>query len=274
MSVPEMAAHGEVGRSRQHPAAVIATLLLLLALTFHFFVTWLYLTPTNPVKIVLWRDIHAYMHPLFAQNWQLFAPTPVADNQMMLVQARLRDRATGAVTISKWVDVTTPVMQQIHEHRVGPMSKLARPFSGVFQTVTYGDPVLGQVRARMTEAVLGAYETARLEERRRGLTGKAADSASARARVLLPQLRAVLDSVRAPTPDERMQRRLGREMLYRLASAFAKKAFPEHEVLAVNARYVRQEFPRFSGRKLAANRGTVQHGRPFGWEPVRAVTLP
>lgn len=82
--------------------------------------TFLYLTPPNPVKARWLPVITAFAHPLFAQNWHLFAPDPVRTNFVLSV----RCRTTAGV--SPWRDVTQPMLARHHRGRTSPMSRLLR----------------------------------------------------------------------------------------------------------------------------------------------------
>jgi len=82
--------------------------------------TLLYLTPPNPVKARLFRTIVRLAHPLFAQNWHLFAPDPVRVNHVLTVRCRTEEGVTA------WRDVTQPMLERHHRNRTSPMSRLLR----------------------------------------------------------------------------------------------------------------------------------------------------
>ena len=82
--------------------------------------TFLYLTPPNPVKARWLPLVTGLAHPLFAQNWHLFAPDPVRSNFVLSV----RCRTTAAV--SPWRDITQPMLERHHRDRTSPMSRLLR----------------------------------------------------------------------------------------------------------------------------------------------------
>jgi hypothetical protein len=81
---------------------------------------YLYLTPPNPVKARLLRWNDAIMHPLFAQNWHLFAPNPINRNFVLTVRCKV-GRTVGA-----WEDVTTPLLARHHLDRHTPLARLLR----------------------------------------------------------------------------------------------------------------------------------------------------
>lgn len=262
-------------RSRaQQVAAYAATAAAGTILLFHFAVIFLYLTPTNPIKLRLWTEIHTYVHPLFAQNWKLFAPEPIAENQIVMVRARTRDRATGELGHSAWLDITSPVMTQIHRHRIGPMSKLARPFSGIIETMNFADPVAQSARQHAAMKVGAAFDQATVDARRRAARGDTA--AQRQLRTISRELAGKMDTVMRLSDGELAQQKAGREMLYRLASAYAVKAVgPDAEVSEINVRLAREEFPRFSHRRVPDAKSRIGYSAPLGWERVRTdVTLP
>lgn len=82
--------------------------------------TLLYLTPPNPVKARFLLTITRLAHPLFVQNWHLFAPDPVRLNHVLTIRCR-----TGEV-VTPWHDVTSPMLERHHRSRTSPMSRLLR----------------------------------------------------------------------------------------------------------------------------------------------------
>ncbi|MDR7417632.1 MAG: DUF5819 family protein [Armatimonadota bacterium] len=94
--------------------------LMLLGATVYVVNAFLYLTPPNPLKAAWLPLIVGLAHPLFAQNWHLFAPDPIRTNYVLL--ARCRTRAG----ITPWVDVTQSMLGRHHRARTSPMSRLLR----------------------------------------------------------------------------------------------------------------------------------------------------
>lgn len=82
--------------------------------------TVLYLTPPNPLKARFLPAIVRLAHPLFAQNWHLFAPEPVRVNHVLTVRCRTDQLVTP------WRDVTQPMLDRHHRDRTSPMSRLLR----------------------------------------------------------------------------------------------------------------------------------------------------
>lgn len=100
-------------------AAILISLLL-----FHFACTLLYLTPPNPIHIALHQPLERYMHPYFFQSWRLFAPDPGGKDGVVLVACRLRDGDAMQETVL--FDITTPLLEHRHRHRVSPGLLLVR----------------------------------------------------------------------------------------------------------------------------------------------------
>jgi hypothetical protein len=72
------------------------------------------------VKARLLPIIYGLQHPLFAQNWHLFAPNPVHSNFVLTVRCR-----TGRA-VTPWHDVTTPLLARHHRNRASPMGRVLR----------------------------------------------------------------------------------------------------------------------------------------------------
>jgi len=81
---------------------------------------FVYLTPPNPVKAQWLPVVTRLAHPLFAQNWHLFAPDPVRMNHVLTVRCRL------GTTVTAWHDLTKPMLARHHRTRMSPMSRLLR----------------------------------------------------------------------------------------------------------------------------------------------------
>jgi hypothetical protein len=88
--------------------AVVGAGALLLA---HVTMTFLHVTPVNPVKVEYEAVVSRWTEPLFDQNWKLFAPDPIAVDQGLLVRARLAD---GSVT--EYVDIVSPYLEAKHHN--------------------------------------------------------------------------------------------------------------------------------------------------------------
>jgi hypothetical protein len=69
---------------------------------WHLTASFLYNAPANPVSQRYAEQIDGWMDPLFAQDWQLFAPNPFSEN--IDIQARGALAATGRTTA--WYDLS------------------------------------------------------------------------------------------------------------------------------------------------------------------------
>lgn len=99
----------------------VASAFCALVLTIYFTSTFLYLTPPNPIKARHLATILRIEHPLFSQNWHLFAPNPVRTNLI------LAGRCRAGAEMTPWNDLTTPLVGAQHRNRLSPTGKLARP---------------------------------------------------------------------------------------------------------------------------------------------------
>ncbi len=101
------------------------TLFIVLA---YFVLTLLYSLPVNPVRIAWHRLIILTVGSYFIQNWSLFAPNPVTSNKNLLILP-LTD-STGQGLSAKgplnWIDITQPLADNHHTHRLGPYERLSR----------------------------------------------------------------------------------------------------------------------------------------------------
>lgn len=110
-------------RDRVVVSLVIASLAALLL--FHFTIIVLYNSRPNPIKLRHARFINRYMEPLFGQDWHLFSPQPVNFDVILLLKVRGRDTRTGRTTESNWLDITSPILQRLHETRFSSLGSLA-----------------------------------------------------------------------------------------------------------------------------------------------------
>ena len=71
--------------------------------------------PTNPVSDSFDSQLN-YLRPFFGQSWRLFAPNPVDEDKVLLVQGSYVDR-DGNLRATPWVNWTS-VEQDVIEHRL------------------------------------------------------------------------------------------------------------------------------------------------------------
>jgi hypothetical protein len=80
----------------------------------HLAATFLYNAPANPVSQKYASQVSTWMNPLFAQNWQLFAPNPISENVELRAQASLS--ANGRLT--SWIDLSAMDAAEITDNPV------------------------------------------------------------------------------------------------------------------------------------------------------------
>jgi hypothetical protein len=112
----------------------------------HAALTILLASPPNPAQLALSDALTAYQRPHFQQNWQLFAPTPISDERILLLRARVGDG--NAARVTDYVDITSPDLATTHELRfVAP--KTARIGLNLVQLLTWRDPIAQRIRDRV-----------------------------------------------------------------------------------------------------------------------------
>ncbi|NPC91741.1 DNA-directed RNA polymerase subunit beta [Bacillus sp. WMMC1349] len=110
---------------------------------FHFSLTALYVLPFNPIKNKINAPILAYMHPLFAQNWQLFAPNPLSRDTYVNVQVRDKNGEE-----SSWIDISTPLYDANHKNRISPINTLVRLGTGAYMQTVNEDKLMNKIELK------------------------------------------------------------------------------------------------------------------------------
>ncbi len=72
---------------------------------FHLGMVFLSIAPMNTVSDEYSQELNDYVYPEFEQNWKLFAPNPVQENNDVQVRAQIR-KPDGSVAQTGWVDLT------------------------------------------------------------------------------------------------------------------------------------------------------------------------
>ena len=93
--------------SRALVAGTVAVTAVVIAV--HLTATFLYNAPSNPVSQRYASRLNTWMNPLFAQNWQLFAPNPISEN----VELRARASVAANGRITGWTDLSALDSAQI-----------------------------------------------------------------------------------------------------------------------------------------------------------------
>lgn len=201
-------------------------------LVFHFAMVVLYNARPNPVKLRHHRLIGRYMDPLFTQDWHLFSPTPVNFDVILLLRARVR-KGDGSIVETSWVDITTPLLEKLHRHRLSSLGSLAH---------------------------IQAYT----------LLARGPSPAYREFQELLCRGGPPAPGCREDSPVLEAQRRMAERLTARVASAHAWHLFGAHEIVAVQVRTLLSRFPRFSERHTpgASPRLTVADSP---WMPYESV---
>ncbi|MFJ7751719.1 DUF5819 family protein [Arthrobacter sp. NPDC097144] len=71
--------------------------------------------PSNPIKVALAPRITSLYSPYFSQNWQLFAPDPLAQERGLLAQMRC-----GNGTETAYEDITSNLVAELQGTRLFP----------------------------------------------------------------------------------------------------------------------------------------------------------
>lgn len=97
-------------------ARVVAFVLVGL-LAVHAGMTFLWNAPSNPVKEAVREELNGYMRPFFQQNWSLFAPNPVNNEDELLIRARYTE--DGGQRTTEWISATRLEWNEV-EHNSAP----------------------------------------------------------------------------------------------------------------------------------------------------------
>lgn len=167
--------------------------------------------PTNPVSDALDSQLN-YLRPFFGQSWRLFAPNPVDEDKVLLVQGSYLDR-DGNLKATPWVNWTS-VEQDVIEHRL-----------------------IGGRAGYITTKMYGA-----LDEEFRELESPEQKAASARTSPLEPPSWSVLEEYLAgigPDDDDLADYLRYDRAATRLATDVIEARFPNQDITAV--RYALRE---------------------------------
>ncbi|MDX3247661.1 DUF5819 family protein [Streptomyces sp. ME18-1-4] len=143
------------GKSRRGARALksglcVAVILCLATSVVHVIFVFLHVAPTNTVSKRYGPLIHAWVYPLFEQNWRLFAPDPESINRQILARTA-HPGSDGSVQVSPWFDLTA-VDNSAVEHQPFPshtaQNMLRRAWTG------YVDTHGGDDKARTERALM------------------------------------------------------------------------------------------------------------------------
>ena len=129
--------------------------LLALGLVFHFGMVLLSLLPLNPLSYGAHDLIDAYIYPLFAQNWGLFAPNPVSADTVGYARGYYHDGARESTTA--WIDFTGPLLDRVRSSRLSPMNLPVTVLSKAMGS-TYTETGITDTDASHREVMMAKWE--------------------------------------------------------------------------------------------------------------------
>ncbi|MEE1783988.1 DUF5819 family protein [Streptomyces sp. SP17BM10] len=94
----------DLPRPLRASVGIAAALCMAVALV-HVVMVFLYVAPPNEVSQRYRKQINAWIHPLFEQNWRLFAPDPQSVTQQISART-LHTSPEGSREVSDWFDLT------------------------------------------------------------------------------------------------------------------------------------------------------------------------
>ncbi|AUG78605.1 hypothetical protein CFP65_3825 [Kitasatospora sp. MMS16-BH015] len=135
---------------------VLGTLAFLAALFLH-------VAPANVLSQRYQAQVDAVVYPEFEQNWRLFAPNPVQQDQHL--DARVQTIAAGRITTREWVDLTAQDYAAVrHDPAPGHVAQnlLRRAWDFYASTHPSGDGPADEERGRLAEEYLKRAGLARI----------------------------------------------------------------------------------------------------------------
>jgi hypothetical protein len=73
--------------------------------------------PSNPITFAASDVVERYVHPLFVQNWNFFAPEPISTTVTVWARAATCDRH-GHCTPTAWHDISDPLIESERQNRL------------------------------------------------------------------------------------------------------------------------------------------------------------
>jgi hypothetical protein len=123
-----------------------ARVAVLLGFVVHFALTLVYVSPLNPLKMLLRPLVYTTIGVYFPQNWNFFAPSPLSVNYTLLVrplQAQdLASASGGRLPADGWYDITAPLWSAFQKNRFSAYDRLARAQSAGIRTYLGSSPEL------------------------------------------------------------------------------------------------------------------------------------
>ena len=124
-------------------AVKVATLTWLVA---HFALTVAYVMPVNPIKIKHMYLLNMTIGTYFQQNWSLFAPNPLSNDQALVARCLSAEEGAaageGRLPVNGWHDLSTPFWARFQQNRFSAYDRLVRPQSNAIREYMAGTPDL------------------------------------------------------------------------------------------------------------------------------------
>jgi len=118
----------------------------LLWLVTHFTLTVAYVMPINPIKIRHMRLLDMTIGTYFQQNWSLFAPNPLSNDQALIARCLSAEEGAaageGRLPVNGWHDLSTPFWARFQQNRFSAYDRLVRPQSNAIREYMAGGPEL------------------------------------------------------------------------------------------------------------------------------------
>jgi hypothetical protein len=127
----------------------IVRIAALMWLVVHFAMTLVYVMPFTPIKVrhtgLLDRTIGTY----FQQNWSLFAPNPLSNDQALIARCLSSEEGeaanAGKLPTTGWHDLSTPFWSRFQQNRFSAYDRLVRPQSNAIREFMAGSFDLGEL---------------------------------------------------------------------------------------------------------------------------------
>ena len=135
--------------------ALFVTCLVLFVIHFTFVeVTNL---PLNPLQVEFAPAMDPWLHPLFQQNWNFFAPQPVDRDVTVLARTRACATSQPRCLPSSWSNISSPLIDAVRRDRVGSLSLIELMLANAANEFSNRASAASQ---RMHRAVLGQVDDA------------------------------------------------------------------------------------------------------------------
>jgi hypothetical protein len=123
--------NGERSKVKRFEKLIAFTLYLFLFI--HFSIVGLSLLPSNPINYVYKLQIRSYVDPFFTQNWNLFAPNPIASNQTLLIKFISYTKKDSVST--NWLDIKDVVHKNRTKSFWSPLQRLEKYFGSITESI-------------------------------------------------------------------------------------------------------------------------------------------